>query len=167
MCILVKHPHLVVIIGSSYWVVQLRYQRSWQWLRMIHKCREWNTTLIASSRSQHGARLGPTGPKWAPCWPQDLSYVGMHIFVNLHPIFGAIWHWPIKSRGKLKSQDVKSDDQGPTRTSILLPSALGGTARWLQLQPWSSWQRLRKRSKMFSTCTTRITARSSWDSSGL
>ena len=44
--------------------------------------------------------------------------------------------------------------------------SLGGTARWLQLQPSSAWPRLRKRSKMFSLCTTRITARSSWDSSG-
>ena len=44
--------------------------------------------------------------------------------------------------------------------------SLGGTARWLQLQPSSAWRRRRKRSKMFSLCTTRITARSSWDSSG-
>ena len=33
--------------------------------------------------------------------------------------------------------------------------ALGGTARWLQLQPSSAWPRRRKRSKMFSLCTTR------------
>ena len=42
----------------------------------------------------------------------------------------------------------------------------GGTARWLQLQPSSAWPRRRKRSKMFSLCTSRITARSFWDSSG-
>ena len=45
--------------------------------------------------------------------------------------------------------------------------SLGGTARWLQLQPSSSWPRRRKPSKMFSLCTTRITARPSWDSYGL
>ena len=44
--------------------------------------------------------------------------------------------------------------------------SLGGTTRWLQLQPSSAWPRRRKRSKMFSLCTTRITARSSGDSSG-
>ena len=44
--------------------------------------------------------------------------------------------------------------------------SLGGTARWLQLQPSSSWPRRRKRSKMFSLCTTRITARSFWNPSG-
>ena len=47
-----------------------------------------------------------------------------------------------------------------------LISSLGGTARWLQLQPSSAWPRRRKRSKRFSLCTTCITARSSWDSSG-
>ena len=46
------------------------------------------------------------------------------------------------------------------------PESLGGTARWLQLQPSSAWPRRRKRSKMFSLCTIRMTARSSWDSSG-
>ena len=49
-------------------------------------------------------------------------------------------------------------------TFPMLLITLGGTARWLQLQPSSSWPRRRKRSKMFSLCTTRITARSSWDS---
>ena len=38
-----------------------------------------------------------------------------------------------------------------------LQSSLGGTARWLQLQPSSPWPRQRKRSKMFSLCATRIT----------
>ena len=23
-----------------------------------------------------GAHLGPTGPRWAPCWPHDLCYLG-------------------------------------------------------------------------------------------
>ena len=45
-------------------------------------------------------------------------------------------------------------------------NSLRRTARWLQLQPSSAWPRRRKRSKMFSLCTTRITARPSWDSSG-
>ena len=24
----------------------------------------------------HGAHLGPTGPRWAPCWPHELCYLG-------------------------------------------------------------------------------------------
>ena len=27
------------------------------------------------SRSQHGAHLGPTGPRWAPCWPREPCYL--------------------------------------------------------------------------------------------
>ena len=25
---------------------------------------------------QHGAHLGPIGPRWAPCWLHELSYLG-------------------------------------------------------------------------------------------
>ena len=30
-----------------------------------------------SSWGQHGAHLGPVGPRWAPCWPHDPCYLGM------------------------------------------------------------------------------------------
>ena len=30
-----------------------------------------------SSWGQHGANLGPIGPKWAPCWPHEPCYQGM------------------------------------------------------------------------------------------
>ena len=30
---------------------------------------------------QHGAHLGPTGPRWAPWWPHESCYLGMS-FVN-------------------------------------------------------------------------------------
>ena len=29
------------------------------------------------SWGQHGAHLGPTGPRWAPCWPHELCYLGL------------------------------------------------------------------------------------------
>ena len=28
------------------------------------------------SWGQHGAHLRPTGPRWAPCWPHELCYLG-------------------------------------------------------------------------------------------
>ena len=31
---------------------------------------------IARFMGQHGAHLGPTGPRWAPCWPHELCYLG-------------------------------------------------------------------------------------------
>ena len=30
-----------------------------------------------SSWDQHGAHLGPTGPRWAPCWPHEACYLGL------------------------------------------------------------------------------------------
>ena len=33
-------------------------------------------SLIARFMGQHGAHLGPTGPRWAPCWPHELCYLG-------------------------------------------------------------------------------------------
>ena len=32
---------------------------------------------------QHGAHLGPTGPRWAPCWPQEFCYLGSCLLVCL------------------------------------------------------------------------------------
>ena len=47
-----------------------------------------NTTLIARSWRQHGAHLGPTGPRWAPCWPHELCHLGNERKYSTH--FG---HW--------------------------------------------------------------------------
>ena len=38
-------------------------------------CLLW--TQIASSWGQHGAHLGPVGPRWAPGWPQEPCYQGI------------------------------------------------------------------------------------------
>ena len=35
-------------------------------------------TLIARFMGQHGAHLGPTGPRWAPCWPHKLCYLSRY-----------------------------------------------------------------------------------------
>ena len=34
---------------------------------------------LQGSWGQHGAHLGPTGPRWAPCWPHELCYLGYFI----------------------------------------------------------------------------------------
>ena len=31
------------------------------------------------SWGQHGAYLGPAGPRWASCWPHELCYLGCHL----------------------------------------------------------------------------------------
>ena len=30
------------------------------------------------SWGKHGAHLGPTGPRWVPCWPHEPWYLGIH-----------------------------------------------------------------------------------------
>ena len=30
----------------------------------------------------HGASMGPTGPRWAPCWPYELCYLGVLLKVQ-------------------------------------------------------------------------------------
>ena len=43
--------------------------------RMI-KLGEGKRPWLQGSWGQHGAHLGPTGPRWAPCWPHELCYLG-------------------------------------------------------------------------------------------
>ena len=35
-----------------------------------------NLSREQSSWGQHGAHLGPTGPRWAPRWPHEPCYQG-------------------------------------------------------------------------------------------
>ena len=37
-----------------------------------------------SSWGQHGAHLGPVGPSWAPCWPHEPCYQGLHTVHSLN-----------------------------------------------------------------------------------
>ena len=44
-------------------------------------CRQVWWVLLRDPREQglwgqHGAHMGPTGPRWAPCWPHGLCYLG-------------------------------------------------------------------------------------------
>ena len=44
---------------------------------------------------QHGAHLGPTGPRWAPWWPHELCYLGivqLHIMIVDYNHFSCIHH---------------------------------------------------------------------------
>ena len=44
---------------------------------------------------QRGAYLGPTGPRWAPCWPHELCYLGSHDSSQSSSDGGAIIIQPI------------------------------------------------------------------------
>ena len=38
------------------------------------------------SWGQHGAHLGPTGPRWAPCWPHELCSLGGRRSKNVYEL---------------------------------------------------------------------------------
>ena len=52
-------------VGSLYLVFYRLLKNSLQ--REIHI----NTPREQSVLGQHGAHLGPVGPRWAPCWPHE------------------------------------------------------------------------------------------------
>ena len=45
-------------------------------------CMYWLITLIAGSWGQHGAHLGLTGHRWAPCWPHELCYLSRAPYIS-------------------------------------------------------------------------------------
>ena len=42
--------------------------------------RLWEQPWKQGSLGQHGAHLGPTGPRWAPCWPNESCYLWTILF---------------------------------------------------------------------------------------
>ena len=45
------------------------------WIRALMAIIETAILLLyPDSMGQHGAHLGPTGPRWAPCWAHELCY---------------------------------------------------------------------------------------------
>ena len=44
---------------------------------------KWNNPKYQGSWGQHGAHLGPTGPRWVPCWPHELCYL-KYILLQYH-----------------------------------------------------------------------------------
>ena len=63
--------------------------------------RSFDTTLITRFMGQHVAHLGPTGPRWAPCWPHELCYLGIVTYISrLHQYMSSstsakLWTLPI------------------------------------------------------------------------
>ena len=61
---------------SLYWIGALYISSSDAWSSL--SCRDltaWQPWQ-QGSWDQYGAHLGPTGPRWAPCWPHELCYLG-------------------------------------------------------------------------------------------
>ena len=48
----------------------------WPWGRYTCKTEPGDLPWWQGSWGQYGAHLGLTGPRWAPCWPHELFYLG-------------------------------------------------------------------------------------------
>ena len=48
---------------------------NWKIQRSQHVVLTWSHCQ-QGSWGQHGAHLGPTGPRWVPCWPHELCHLG-------------------------------------------------------------------------------------------
>ena len=58
-------------------------------------------TSDSYSWGQHGAHLGPVGPRWAPCWPHEPCYLGSYTMHNniagmIHEQIGVEYYWPLE-----------------------------------------------------------------------
>ena len=62
----------IIILGP---ILVYRYRLTVIRYYFVEKITQW-TALIAKFMGQHGAHLGPTGPRWAPCWHHELCYLG-------------------------------------------------------------------------------------------
>ena len=51
------------------------------WLSQLGGCLQVGPSQVGMFQNYpdskvHGANMGPTGPRWAPCWPHELCYLG-------------------------------------------------------------------------------------------
>ena len=57
----------------------------------------WKPSQIAKFMGLYGAHLGPVGPRWAPCWPQEPCYQGWIIGNATHQICWSGAPYPTKT----------------------------------------------------------------------
>ena len=68
-------------MGCLLWLICRRYFLKIQLviLRLIGSYNQSVITLIARFMGPTWGPLGPTGPRWAPCWPHEPCYLGVHV----------------------------------------------------------------------------------------
>ena len=80
----VRIPEFLTEYVSMYrWIWDRTYNTLLSDSMMAKFTRSFNTAKLImnypwqqGSQDQHGAHLGPIGPRWAPCWPHDLCCLG-------------------------------------------------------------------------------------------
>ena len=94
--------HLTRIGHSPVWilrVVLLSWPSGqvsvWSWATLARSLFQfWKMTMASVHPwyhclwGQHGAHLGPTGPRWAPWWPYEPRYLGIVLAINFNTNMG-------------------------------------------------------------------------------
>ena len=77
-----KVPRYQIEEGSDVSITPLRHPRTTCGVYVVNSLRKVTRKYVhkhprkQGSWGQHGAHLGPTGPRWAPCWPHESCYPG-------------------------------------------------------------------------------------------
>ena len=76
------------------WPIPKNSKGDWHQLSVVITHQLQQPPWQQGSWGQHGAHLGPTGPRWAPCWPHDSCHLGSQSIpgrIN-SPLAVYIWH---------------------------------------------------------------------------
>ena len=85
LCLYVYIPiYSAVNVWASQFNLHNRFYYAWQpyspfkkYFRNHYKDLQF-TSLLNTDTSQQGSWGQPTGPRWAPCWPHELCYLGFY-----------------------------------------------------------------------------------------
>ena len=85
-----------------------------KWLRCLlnHSC-PWEQ----GSWGLHGAHLGPTAPRWAPCWPYESCYLGSHMLLMPEEI-NLKQDCKMESRGLVAKISSRDDNKVGRKTGL-------------------------------------------------
>ena len=64
------------VLATPFQIEHGKQRSMYQLTSKISWHNDYRAILISTLWGQHGAHLGPTGPRWAPCWPHELCYLG-------------------------------------------------------------------------------------------
>ena len=75
-----RHEYHIFFIKVDIEIKFFYHNRTpWKFNHHLHLRTIFSDDGRLGSWSQHGAHLGPVGPRWAPCWPHEPCYQGSQL----------------------------------------------------------------------------------------
>ena len=76
---------MIEVLTISYIYIHIYGTETWKYrLQLLCLLEFISLPCEHGSWGQHGVHLGPTGPRWAPCWPHESCYLGMYLRFWIH-----------------------------------------------------------------------------------